>query len=141
MNLDLSSSSKLSDFHKRKYQQKDHGWLFLRFLGDGIGIRVISDIWRVFRWQNNDEDLAFFFFLLYLYTDMIEDTLSNSFAWKIICKGPDLASLWEIVFPCDIALPGKLCFLSCKVVDLRGEAPKSRRYSFFFVLEWNFEMH
>lgn len=54
---------------------------------------------------------------------MIEDTLSHSVAWKIICKGPDLASLGEIVFPCDIALPGKLHFLSSKVVDLRDEAP------------------
>lgn len=60
----------------------------------------------------------------------MENTLSNSVVWKIIRKGADLEWLRELVFPCDIDLPWKLHFSSCRVVDLRDEAPKSRRNSF-----------
>lgn len=48
--LDLSSSSELSNFHRRKHCPKDRGWLFLRSLGDwtGIqGIRISDGTWKI----------------------------------------------------------------------------------------------
>lgn len=84
-----------------------------------------SNLW----WYLENRIISFSFFFS-IYTDVAEDTLSNSVAQKIICKAPDLASLGELFFPSDLVLPWKLHFLSCKVVDLRDEAPKSRRNFF-----------
>lgn len=93
-----------------------------------------SNLWRVLAQENNAEVEAPFLSIPLYCADLIEDTLSNSVVWKIICKRADLERLRELVFPCGIDLPWKLHFSNCRVVDLRDEASKSRRD--FFLGSW-----
>lgn len=86
-----------------------------------------SDLGRLLAQKNNDKVEPLFLPLPLYCADFIEDTLSNSVVWKIICRGADLEMLRELVFPCDIDLPWKLHFSTCRVVDLRDESTKSRR--------------
>lgn len=86
-----------------------------------------SDLGRLLAQKNNDKVEPLFLPLPLYCADLIEDTLSNSVVWKIICRGADLEMLRELVFPCDIDLPWKLLFSTCRVVDLRDESTKSRR--------------
>lgn len=86
-----------------------------------------SGLGRFLTQENNDKVEGLFLPLPLHCADLIEDTLSNSVIWKIICRGADLEMLRELVFPCDIHLPWKLPFSTCRVVDPRDEASRSRR--------------
>lgn len=71
--------------------------------------------------ENNDKVEALYLPVPLCCADLIEDTLSNSVVWKIICKGADLELLGNRAFPCDVDLPWKLHLSSFRVVDLRNE--------------------
>lgn len=106
----------------------ERSWMAVSKISGRLSWNVgYSDLWRFLAQENNDKLEALFLPLPLSCADLIEDTLSNAVVWKIVCRGTDLETLRKLVFPCDFHLSWILHFSTCRVVDLRDEASKSRR--------------